>query len=114
MSDDQWLKHLEFCQDIITRMNHSSFLLKGWSVTLVAAIFALAAPDQNQTYLVVAYFPVIMFWILDAYYLAQERKYRGLYELIATKDASVSDFSLDASKCGDAKATWGAARAIAC
>ena len=29
------LKHLEFIQNIITRMNSNSFVIKGWSITLV-------------------------------------------------------------------------------
>lgn len=106
MTDDNHLKHLEFCQSIITRMNHCSFVLKGWSVTLVSAIFVLAAPGHDGSFLIVAYFPVFMFWILDAYYLAQERKYRGLYAKVAAKDGAVQAFSLDAGKCGGTKATW--------
>ena len=35
------LKHLEMIQAVITRMAKNSFLLKGWSITLTAAIFAL-------------------------------------------------------------------------
>jgi len=37
-------------------MANNSFLLKGWSVTLVAALFALAAKDSDKKYIVVAYF----------------------------------------------------------
>ncbi len=42
------IKHLEFIQIVITRMNVNSFFLRGWSVTLVAALFALAAKDFNM------------------------------------------------------------------
>ena len=34
------LKHLQMIQGIINRMASNSFALKGWSVTLVAGIFA--------------------------------------------------------------------------
>ncbi len=37
-------KHLEFLQAVITRMAGNSFLIKGWSVTLVAALLALTVP----------------------------------------------------------------------
>ena len=37
------LAHLQLVQAVITRMGSNSFLLKAWSVTLVAALFALAA-----------------------------------------------------------------------
>jgi len=32
------LKHLEMIQDVIKRMASNSFLLKGWSLTLVVAL----------------------------------------------------------------------------
>lgn len=41
--DDNKVKHLEMIQAVINRMAQNSFLLKGWSVVLTAAIFALAA-----------------------------------------------------------------------
>jgi hypothetical protein len=56
------LKHLEFIQNVITRLNGNSFLIKGWSVTIVAALFALAAKDSDTRLLLVAYVPVFAFW----------------------------------------------------
>ena len=49
---EQKLKHLEFIQNVINRMNSNSFLIKGWAVTLIAAIFALAAKDSNFQYII--------------------------------------------------------------
>ena len=62
-------KHLEFIQIIITRMAVNSFLLKGWTITLIAGAFALSTKDSDHRYIVIAYFPIVIFWILDAYYL---------------------------------------------
>ena len=56
--------HLKMVQDVITRMNRSSFLLKGWCVTLVTAIVALAAKQNDTKFILVALLPIIMFWIL--------------------------------------------------
>ena len=39
--------HLEMIQRVIARMASNSFLIKRWSVTLVVALFALAAADRN-------------------------------------------------------------------
>lgn len=71
------LKHLEMIQGIINRMASNSFALKGWSVTLVAGIFALSSKDANEIYFLIAYIPIIVFWFLDAYYLLQERLFRS-------------------------------------
>ena len=59
-------KHLEFAQGVINRMGQNSFVIKGWTVTLVSALFALAANDSNQKFVIVAYFPTVVFWILDS------------------------------------------------
>jgi len=73
-------KHLEFVQNAITRMASNSFLLKGWTVTIAAALFALAAKDTNRRFAELALFPSLTFWGLDAYYLRQERLFRRLYD----------------------------------
>ena len=91
------LKHLELVQGVITRMAGNSFMLKGWAVTLAAAIFALSAKDAEKSYFIVAYIPIIVFWLLDSYYLQQERLYRSLYDKVRETDESRIDFSLKAA-----------------
>jgi hypothetical protein len=73
-------KHLEFIQQVVTRMNSNSFQLKGWSVALVAGLFALAVAEANKVFAGLAIFPIVVFWLLDAYYLGMERWFRGLYD----------------------------------
>ena len=73
---DGKIKHLEFVQNVITRMNSNSFQLKGWMITIVSALLALYASSNKLLYIFVAIVPVIIFWCLDAFYLKQERLYR--------------------------------------
>jgi len=89
------LKHLEFLQQTINRLASNLLLLKGWAVTMVAGMFALAAKDANGMYAVLALFPIALFWGLDAYFLAQERRFRSLYDHVAKLDESQVDFSMD-------------------
>lgn len=91
------IKHLEMIQGVINRMASNSFALKGWAVTLVAAIFALASKDANEMYFLVAYIPIIVFWGLDAYYLLQERLYRALYGKVRTMKDEEIDFDMNAN-----------------
>src|SRR6266849_541276 len=100
------LKHLEFIQSVINRMSGNCFLLKGWSVTLVAALFALAAKDANKNYVIVAYFPVVIFWVIDAYFLSQERLFRGLYDDIRKKKEDEIDFSMNAEQYYCRRNSW--------
>jgi len=103
---DSKLKHLEFIQAIVTRMAANSFLLKGWSVTLVAALFALAAKDSNPKFIPIAYYPVLIFWILDGYFLSQERMFRALYDKVRTTPCSDTDFSMDTRGFNNGRNTW--------
>ena len=82
------LKHLELIQGVINRMAHCSFLLKGWSVILLSGLFALAAKETNPLFVYLAYLPVIAFWVLDGYYLYQERLYRKLYGHVRKMEAA--------------------------
>lgn len=100
-------KHLEFIQAAVSRMAGNLFLLKGWSVTLIAALFALAAKDSNQLYILIAYFPLFIFWSLDGYFLSQERKFRAVYDHVRILDESQIDFSMDTRPfSSDMRNTW--------
>ena len=83
-------------QGIINRISNNSFLLKGWSVILVAGLFTLSDVTENGHMIFLAYFPAIAFWGLDAYYLRQERLYRKLYDSVREKEHDV-DFSMSVS-----------------
>ncbi|HZH78876.1 MAG TPA: hypothetical protein VEY88_22800 [Archangium sp.] len=72
------LKRLEILQNIIARMAQNSFTIKGWAVTVVAALLALSNKDTDRWFALHALYPAIAFWGLDAYYLMQERLFRDL------------------------------------
>lgn len=100
-------KHLEFIQAAINRMAGNLFLLKGWTVTLIAALFALAAKDSNKSYVLIAYFPLFIFWTLDGYFLSQERRFRALYDHVRQLDEDKIDFSMDTRPFhNDLRNTW--------
>lgn len=100
------IKHLEIIQGVINRMASNSFLLKGWSVGLVSALFALAAKDTTIAFVYLAYFPAVAFWILDGYFLWKERLFRELYDHVRILDDSVIDYSMHTENIPTAKDTW--------
>ena len=100
------LKHLEFIQTVINRMAGNCFMLKGWAITLVAALFALSAKDANHSYIFIAYFPVVIFWILNGYFLSQERLFRDLYDHVRKLEESKIDFSMDTDPLKNIKNSW--------
>ncbi len=91
------LKHLEFIQNTITRMSTNSFIIKGWVITIVSALFALSNKDSDNNYIAISYFAIPVFWFLDTIYLQYERKYRSLYNEVRKKDNDKIDFNMNIS-----------------
>ena len=87
-------------------MANNSFLLKGWSVVLVSALFALAAKDSVKSFIYLSYFPALAFWILDGYFLWQEKLYRALYDKVRKMSESEIDFSMDTSSVVQEIDSW--------
>lgn len=100
------LKHLDLIQGVITRLAGNSFYLKGWCVTVVAAILGLAAKDSNKKFLAVVYFPIIMFWIIDGYFLFQEKLYRKLFNDVRNVEEENIDFSMDTHVYKGKETNW--------
>ena len=100
------LKHLDLIQGVITRMAGNSFYLKGWCVTVVAAILGLASKDSNKKLLAVVYYPIIMFWIIDGYFLFQEKLYRRLFDDVRKTDEENIDFSMDTRPYKGKETNW--------
>ncbi len=72
-------KHLEIIQGVITRHNSNSFLIKGWTITIVSAIFAIAGTLKEPFLTLIPLIPILIFWYLDSFYLANERCFISLY-----------------------------------
>ncbi|WP_130411166.1 hypothetical protein [Fluviicoccus keumensis] len=107
MNEDQ-IRQFELIQQIISRMANNSFLVKGWSLTLVAAIFAVAAQGNTWGLVWTALLPAFVFWGLDAFYLRQERLFRHLYD-----DAIISQsvsFSMNTRRYEYQELYWDVAR----
>jgi hypothetical protein len=79
-------KEIDLIQACIARMANNSFLLKGWAVSLVAVVLALAEKAANPVLLgVILLIPILSFWYLDAFFLRTERMYRKMYEWVLEK-----------------------------
>jgi hypothetical protein len=95
------LKHLEFIQGAIARMSTSSFLFKGWAITIAAGLSAFAATSTTgvlKVALIGAIFSSLLFWGLDGYYLWIERRYVALYKTVSAQRPDEIDFSMQTDK----------------
>ena len=95
---DHVIKHLEMIQGVVNRLGHDSFLVKGWSMAILTAGIIFIARSEIQSGWIVLTFliPVIGFWILDGYFLWQERLFRQVYNEIRVQ--VVTDFSMNPMK----------------
>src|SRR5947208_4114231 len=92
--DEGGKDHLQMIQGIIDRMAQNSFQLKGWTVTLAAALEVFLKGEARPAWLFVPGLPVIAFWLLDAWYLRRERLFRCLFDYVRTKNGQ-PDFSME-------------------
>jgi hypothetical protein len=97
--------HLAMIQAIINRMSVGSFLLKGWSVLIAAALLAVAA-NANARFAWLALFMAIAFWLIDGYLLRQAELFRKLQERVRKLPEAELDFSLDTAPVDTEAAAW--------
>ena len=106
--NEKVVKHLEMILGVIDRMARNSFMLKAWTVTLMAASVWLVARTESAGICTVMLMVVVVnlaFWGLDGYFLRQERLFRKLYDRI--RQSYDTDFSMDTRHfSGDVPDVW--------
>ena len=101
--EDRKYKYLEMLQGIIARMASCSFRCKEFYFAIISAILGIFAVNIRDNYIVlyVGVAPCVVFWILDSYYLTQERAFRKLYGAKAAlkeNDLAFEDFNFKHEK----------------
>ena len=91
------ITHLQMIEAVIDRMAANSLRMKEWFVTVGSAIVGFAVTKGNLTLALVALGPLVLFWVLDAFYLYQERLFRDLYKEVI-EDKATLPFSMATKK----------------
>lgn len=99
-------KHLELIQDIIDRLSNHSFQLKRWTVLIVAAILSYEIKSSEQKTIYITFIPVVIFWLLDGFYLYKERMFRSLYNHVRKLQEYEIDFNMDTDMFYGGKNSW--------
>ncbi|MEO1353668.1 MAG: hypothetical protein AAFW84_33775 [Cyanobacteria bacterium J06635_15] len=76
---DYWIKQSEMLQGAIDRMANNSLEVKKFGVTIWTAITGFGVTNSNDWFFALALASVIVFGVLDLYYLFLERKFRTNY-----------------------------------
>lgn len=100
-------KHLDLIMSVINRMAGNSFKLKGWSMTLVAALIALSITvDEKIATMAISLIPIFVFWGLDGYYLFQERLFRDVYKETSRTDNDAINYDMNPNSHIGGRNTW--------
>ena len=108
-TNENRVAHLTMIQNVISRMASNSFLVKGWSVTLISALIAVGIVNQKTALAYLALGPALVFWGLDAYWLRQERLFRALYDSTRTASPNLPNdqmFSMDTEPFSRETSQW--------
>ncbi|MTQ41958.1 MULTISPECIES: hypothetical protein [unclassified Streptococcus] len=92
------LKHIDIVQSTISRMAQNSFAIKGWTITILVGLFVFLQNDEFRNNIFIYLIPIIFFWLLDSYYLWQERLFRKLYNDIIDNVTEESDLSMNVTQ----------------
>ena len=85
-------KEVDIIQGIIKRKSTDSFLIKGWTVSLIVATLIFQG-DKYQV--LVAFIPLISFWFLDAHYQQQMKLYKKLYKWDIANRMNTDEYMFD-------------------
>jgi hypothetical protein len=95
--DSNRVRHMEMIQAVVARLASNSFLIKGWALTLTGAFLGFAVNKSDTGLAGAALVPILVFWILDTYYLRAERLFRTLYDQVRTGTDAVEPFFMGAT-----------------
>ena len=91
------VEHLKIIQAVIDRLGRNSFWVKTWSLLLVIGLILIAIHYVHLPYFSLILIPFVLgFWILDGYFLWQERLFRQVYDEVRVQ--SDTDFQMDPIK----------------
>ncbi|GAA2338592.1 hypothetical protein GCM10010431_72490 [Streptomyces kunmingensis] len=101
-------QHLSFIQAVITRMSQASSSSKSWLLPIVTLTYGYAITKKSLLVALLGCLAILVFGVLDANYLKQERAFRKLYDDVAA-GRPIPAFSLNptlASPAGTRQNYW--------
>lgn len=109
--------YLNMLQAVITRVANNSAACKTWCISLLSAIMVLSADKSRADLVWIGGIPVLLFFVLDAYYLGLERQFRDIFGAFIRKlhfgNAACDDLFMMAPRAGRGVTSLQIARAAA-
>jgi hypothetical protein len=93
---DLRIKQLEMVQAIIARLANYGATLKNYCITLTTAVCGFSVTLKQPLVALLALLPILLFALLDAQFLRNERRFRQLFNRVSAEDwSSVPNFTID-------------------
>lgn len=90
------LKEIDLIEDCIKRMSSNSFMLKGWSITVLGILLGFMTNLDNWKLISYISVPLCFgFWYLDAFYLKLEKLYTRKYNWIIKNRLTTKDYAFN-------------------
>jgi hypothetical protein len=105
------VEHLKMIQPIITRMSSVMLSIKAFSLTTFSFLVGLSIKDKILEIFFILFPLILIFGIIDAFYLWQEKLYRSLYDDTRTNDKT--DFNMDIEKYKKTKKYFSCIKSVA-
>jgi histidine triad (HIT) family protein len=103
VSPEDRRQHLAFIQAVITRMSQASATAKSLLLPVVSVTYGFALTQNRGGWIAgLGLLAVLVFGVLDANYLKQERAFRGLYDRVA-RGAKIPAFAMNPQIAAPAK-----------
>lgn len=104
-------KEIDLIQSCINHMAQNSFLIKGWTISIIVVVLALTEKITDPIYLcLIMLIPIGSFWYLDSFFLQTEKMYRRMYQWVlqARKNDDFSYlYDLDPHRfCDQVESRW--------
>ena len=80
--DDKCVPYLQMLQSAIDRMSTSAALFKGFAATIISGIIVVSISEMSVALVICSLIPLVLFAIMDIYYLQLEKRYRFMYSQV--------------------------------
>lgn len=88
--------YIDIVVSTIGRVSGYSFTLKGWAITVFAALAGISAQAKDTHLMFYMILVSVLFWIVDSYYIMIERRFRHLFrQAFVNPQLVAADLSFD-------------------
>ena len=100
------IAHLEMIMELYKTIVESSQNVKQWAISLITVFLALSTQENGTIISRISFFPILLFWIIEARCLFREKLILAHYNQVRMLNESEIDFNLDYYKHQDKIGHW--------